>query len=53
MCFFPVDMGEESLAEIVHSLFNLEAHLYTVALTSGSAKNDLLNAGAQVFRHIL
>jgi hypothetical protein len=34
--FFVEDIEEESLAEIVHSLFNLDAHLYTVAMQSGS-----------------
>jgi hypothetical protein len=35
--FYSKDMQEESLAEIVHSIFNLDAHLYTVALQSGCA----------------
>ena len=37
MEYFTEDMEEEALAEIVHSFFNLDAHLYTVAMQSGSA----------------
>ncbi len=44
-------MQEESLAEIVHSLFNLDAHLYTVALQSGCAK-QLLSQGTQCFQDL-
>jgi hypothetical protein len=50
--FFTVDLEEESLAEIVHSLFNLDAHLYTMALQSGCAKT-LLNLGNQCFQDIV
>jgi hypothetical protein len=39
--FYSKDMQEESLAEIVHSIFNLDAHLYTVALQSGCAQKLL------------
>jgi hypothetical protein len=35
----------------VHSLFNLDAHLYTVALQSGCAKT-LLGLGNQSFQEI-
>lgn len=30
--YFPKEIEEESLAEVVHSIFNLEASLYTSAL---------------------
>ena len=40
--FFAHDIEEESLAEIVHLMFNLDAHLYTVAMQSaGSTANTL------------
>jgi hypothetical protein len=46
-------MGDESLAEIVFSLFNLDAHLYTVALSQGNAKKDLITSGNLALQHIL
>ncbi|CDW78148.1 ubiquitin carboxyl-terminal hydrolase family protein [Stylonychia lemnae] len=47
--FFPRDVGAEILAEIVHSLFNLEAPLYTLALQS--SKKRQINQSEQP--HIL
>jgi len=38
--YFPFDVEDESLAEVVHSIFNLEACLYTSALTGSSQKRS-------------
>ena len=51
--FFPLDIGDESLAEVVHSLFNLDAHLYTMALLSGSSKALATSGGTQLLNQIL
>ena len=51
--FFPFDIEEESLSEIVHMLFNLDAHLYTVALQSELAKRELTSGGHHVLKQIL
>ena len=40
--FASEDVEEEALAEVVHTFFNLDAHLYTVAMQSpGSAASAL------------
>ena len=40
--FASEDIEEEALAEVVHTFFNLDAHLYTVAMQSpGSAASAL------------
>lgn len=40
--FAAEDIEEEALAEVVHTFFNLDAHLYTVAMQSpGSAASAL------------
>jgi hypothetical protein len=49
--FYSVDMQEESLAEIVHSIFNLDAQLYSLALQSGCAKL-LLGQSNQCFTEL-
>jgi hypothetical protein len=41
--FFSEDVEEEALAEIVYSFFNLDAHLYTVAMQSGSGSANSLS----------
>jgi hypothetical protein len=39
--FYPFDMAEESLAEIVFSIFNFESPLYVTALSAVRMKKDL------------
>lgn len=51
--FFPYWMADETLAETVHLLFNLDAHLYTVALQSELAKRELASGGHHVLKQIL
>ena len=51
--FFTEDIEEESLAELVHSLFNLDAHLYTVAMQSGGSGNTLSVLRETTFAEIL
>ncbi len=50
--FFVEDIDEESLAELVHSIFNMDAHLYTVAMQSGSG-NTLSVLRETTFTQIL
>jgi hypothetical protein len=51
--FFPQEIEDEGVAEIVNMLFNLDAHLYTVALQSELAKRELTSGGHHVLKPIL
>jgi hypothetical protein len=51
--FFAEDIGEEFLAEIVHTIFNLDAHLYTVAMQSSGFDNILSVLRETTFSKIL
>lgn len=50
--FFAEDLEEESLAEIVHTILNQDAHLYSVAMLSGSG-NILSTLRENTFEQIL
>lgn len=57
--FYPRDLRDEAcggigdLSEVVHMLFNLDAHLYTVALQSELAKRELTSGGHHILKEVL